>query len=153
MFVFASPRGDRLAEPGAVRALRCQLARANAYYGPDPAPESVAAPPALDDAGAARAAARDPWRSYTAERVHAAVAEAVAATAVSGGGGEVAAAAAAGGSGADAAQQGGAAAAAAAAAGAAGAARRPCPRLFKELELVVEPEPEDDGSDLPEVQR
>ncbi|KAF8071111.1 PDCD2 [Scenedesmus sp. PABB004] len=107
LFLFISPRGDELAKPGAVRALRCQLRRANAFYGDAPAPEGQAAPVPLGAAEAALARERDPWRVVDAE---AAIA-------------------------------GGAAVADAAAAAAGGVP------LFAEQELVVEPEPSEDGDD------
>lgn len=37
-------QGDELGKPGAVRALRCQLRRANAFYGDTPAPDEQVAP-------------------------------------------------------------------------------------------------------------
>ena len=53
LFVFVSPAGGRLGEPGAVRAFRCQLPRANAFYGDTPAeanaPPPPAPPPAVPD--------------------------------------------------------------------------------------------------------
>jgi hypothetical protein len=93
--------------------------------------------PLLQEPDAAAAAEADPWGSYAAERA-------------------AAAAAAAAGAGAG-------PASAAAEAAAAGAAPAPAPgggdgsgggdvKLFKEFELVVEPEPEEDEA-TPEVQR
>jgi hypothetical protein len=40
-------QGDELAKPGAVRALRCQLRRANPFYADTPAPASQLAPKPL----------------------------------------------------------------------------------------------------------
>eukprot|EP00892_Ulva_mutabilis_P006717 jgi/Ulvmu1/4417/UM002_0142.1 len=59
IFVFVSPRGDRLDAPGAVRAFRCQLPRVNQYYRPEPSNEE--APPALAEEVASVSALRDPW--------------------------------------------------------------------------------------------
>lgn len=47
IYVFASPRGDKLGEPGAVRALRCQLARQNGFYAFEAPGEGDAVPPPL----------------------------------------------------------------------------------------------------------
>lgn len=47
VYVFVSPRGDKLSSPGAARALRCQLARENPYYAPVPAGPRDLAPPKL----------------------------------------------------------------------------------------------------------
>mgnify|MGYP001808215542 CR=1 FL=1 len=47
VYVFVSPRGDKLAARGAVRALRCQLPRENAYYAPVPTGADDVAPPKL----------------------------------------------------------------------------------------------------------
>jgi hypothetical protein len=40
-------QGDELVKPGAVRALRCQLRRANPFYADTPAPASQLAPKQL----------------------------------------------------------------------------------------------------------
>jgi len=47
VYVFVSPRGDTLSQPGAVRALRCQLARRNKYYSFEPAGAGEVVPPEL----------------------------------------------------------------------------------------------------------
>ncbi len=44
IFLFISPEGSKLVEPGAVKALRCQLPRKNDFYGFDPAPDSERIP-------------------------------------------------------------------------------------------------------------
>jgi len=54
-------QGDRLHEPGAVRAFRSQLPRANEFYGFEPAAEHDLLPPALQPEQAQRADARDRW--------------------------------------------------------------------------------------------
>jgi hypothetical protein len=40
-------QGDQLHQPGAVKALRCQLRRANPYYADTPAPTSQLVPQQL----------------------------------------------------------------------------------------------------------
>jgi pre-rRNA-processing protein TSR4 len=51
LFLFISSRGDQLAAPGAVRALRCQLPRANPFYGFHPAPQEQQLPQPLQVGG------------------------------------------------------------------------------------------------------
>ena len=68
LFIFLSPDGSRLAEPGGVIALRCQLPRLNAYYSPNPAPEEQLLPPSLQMTAARAAAEADPWGVADAER-------------------------------------------------------------------------------------
>jgi hypothetical protein len=86
------------------------------------------------EADAAAANQNDPWRAYTAERIHAAISKAAAGASSpaepgssSGGGGN----SGAGG----------------------GGSSGKAPKLLKEAELVVEAEPEDDGEGDPDVQR
>ena len=50
LFLFVSPAGERLAVPGAVRALRCQLPRDNAFYPPLPPAKGDTLPPELSGA-------------------------------------------------------------------------------------------------------
>ncbi|GBF91752.1 hypothetical protein Rsub_04056 [Raphidocelis subcapitata] len=149
VFLFVSPRGDKLASPGAVRALRCQLARENPYYSSDPPGPGDLVPPELPAADAAAVAAADPWRSYAAERIHAAIHARQGGAA---GGAAAAAAAAAGGSAEEGSGGGGGGSSSGGGSGGGGGGGRG-PRLFKELELLVEPEPEDDGEGSAEVQR
>lgn len=47
IYVFVSPRGDKLVQRGAVRAFRCQLPKDNAYYPPVPPSEDELTPPTL----------------------------------------------------------------------------------------------------------
>ena len=68
LFLFVSPAGDRLAQSGAVRALRCQLARDNPYYPPDPPTRRDLLPPLLPPGARHAALAADPWRVGEAER-------------------------------------------------------------------------------------
>jgi hypothetical protein len=46
-YIFMLLQGDELVKPGAVRALRCQLRRANPFYADTPAPASQLAPKQL----------------------------------------------------------------------------------------------------------
>eukprot|EP00878_Enallax_costatus_P023023 GHUV01024470.1.p1 GENE.GHUV01024470.1~~GHUV01024470.1.p1 ORF type:complete len:305 (+),score=72.67 GHUV01024470.1:738-1652(+) len=62
IFLFISPRGDELHQRGAVRALRCQLPRANPFYGDSPAPASQKAPQPLQESEQQLSLERDPWR-------------------------------------------------------------------------------------------
>ncbi|GAB4823697.1 hypothetical protein N2152v2_010743 [Parachlorella kessleri] len=62
VFVFVSPQGDKLSEPGAVRAYRCQLPRHNPFYPSEPPTAADVRPPPLSDSDMAAALARDPWR-------------------------------------------------------------------------------------------
>lgn len=62
IFVFVSPQGDSLAQPGAVKAFRCQLPRANPYYPPEPLPKSQDQPPRMTEESTALALSRDPWK-------------------------------------------------------------------------------------------
>ncbi|WIA11918.1 hypothetical protein OEZ85_012002 [Tetradesmus obliquus] len=68
IFLFVSPRGDELAKPGAVRALRCQLRRANPFYGDTPAPASQLGPKQLQAAEQQLSLERDPWKVATVEQ-------------------------------------------------------------------------------------
>jgi hypothetical protein len=52
LFCVVLLQGDELAKPGAVRALRCQLRRANPFYADSPAPASQLAPKQLQVHGA-----------------------------------------------------------------------------------------------------
>lgn len=47
LFLFISPEGDKLAQPGAVVALRCQLPRSNPYYPFNAPKREQKAPPPL----------------------------------------------------------------------------------------------------------
>lgn len=47
LYLFISPEGDKLAQPGTVRALRCQLPRSNDFYSYDPPKQEQDAPPKL----------------------------------------------------------------------------------------------------------
>lgn len=60
-FVFISPEGNRLSEPGAVRALRCQLPRKNPFYGFHPPPLSETNPPPLTEEQLNHVRLQDPW--------------------------------------------------------------------------------------------
>lgn len=60
-FVFVSPEGNRLSEPGAVRALRCQLPRKNPFYNFHPPLPSEINPPPLTDEQIEHVRLRDPW--------------------------------------------------------------------------------------------
>eukprot|EP00955_Chlamydomonas_euryale_P097345 365069-Chlamydomonas_euryale.AAC.20 len=66
VFVFVSPEGGRLDMPGAVVALRCQLPRENAYYAGEPAPASQRAPAPLPP-DTEPPEGRDPWQVAAAE--------------------------------------------------------------------------------------
>eukprot|EP00879_Flechtneria_rotunda_P010047 GHRR01010505.1.p1 GENE.GHRR01010505.1~~GHRR01010505.1.p1 ORF type:complete len:358 (+),score=92.76 GHRR01010505.1:201-1274(+) len=68
IFLFISPRGDEVAKPGAARALRCQLPRANPYYADTPAPESQLAPRELQAAEQELSLDCDPWKVVTLEQ-------------------------------------------------------------------------------------
>ena len=59
LYLFISPKGARLAEPGAVRAFRCQLPRRNAFYPYEP-PEADERPTPLSTAAARLATRRCP---------------------------------------------------------------------------------------------
>ena len=48
IFLFLSPRGDQLTTLGAVKALRCQLPRVNAFYSDQPASQSDLYPRTLE---------------------------------------------------------------------------------------------------------
>ncbi|KAG2454853.1 hypothetical protein HYH02_000685 [Chlamydomonas schloesseri] len=144
LFLFISPEGSRLKEPGAVRLFRCQIPRHNAFYSSDPPRDKDKYPNPLPASDADASRERDPWRAVDAERPASATSSGGSASTSSpsasakrkgkGKAGAAAAAAAANGS----AAEGGSAAAAAA----------PLPRegvqgpggLYPELELVVEPE-------------
>ncbi|KAK9837820.1 hypothetical protein WJX74_005778 [Apatococcus lobatus] len=57
IFLFISPQGNKLGEPGAVRAFRCQLPRANAFYSSNPpSQQDTAPPPVCTNSG------EDPWK-------------------------------------------------------------------------------------------
>ncbi|GFR41991.1 hypothetical protein Agub_g2803, partial [Astrephomene gubernaculifera] len=170
LFLFISPEGSRLTQPGAVRLLRCQLPRNNPFYPPEPARERDKYPPLLKPSELEASRERDPfWRSVDAERPAASPSPASAGPSASspaskrkgGRGGAAAAAAAAARAAAAAADtasaagglQGGATSSASAAGGpgaAAAAAAAPLPRvgvrgpggLYPEYELVVEAEAE-----------
>jgi predicted small lipoprotein YifL len=101
-----------------VRALRCQLPRANAFYADTPAPASQLAPAPLPLEQQRLSLARDPWRVAEREQQQAASAAGAASGGSSGGG-------CAGGCGSDGCGSDG-------------------PLLFPEQELVVEREPSDD---------
>jgi hypothetical protein len=58
-------QGDRLHEPGAVRAFRSQLPRSNDFYSFEPPAECDLLPPALQPEQAQRADARDRWADGT----------------------------------------------------------------------------------------
>lgn len=63
MYLFISPNGDQLTQPGAVKALRCQLPRDNPYYPYHPQEPPPATPPQLTEDQLTEALDRDPWRS------------------------------------------------------------------------------------------
>eukprot|EP00877_Chromochloris_zofingiensis_P001052 jgi/Chrzof1/10948/Cz05g18100.t1 len=79
IFVFVSPQGESLAQPGAVRALRCQLPRSNPYYSFHPAGDQDVLPQRLKECDRLIAADRDPWHVADAEEAVASGCEAVAA--------------------------------------------------------------------------
>ncbi|EFJ44292.1 programmed cell death protein 2, C terminal [Volvox carteri f. nagariensis] len=68
LFLFISPEGSRLREPGAVRLFRCQLPRHNPYYPSEPPTVKDKYPPRLRPSDADASRERDPWRSLDAER-------------------------------------------------------------------------------------
>lgn len=122
VFVFVSPQGERLAkgERSAARAFRCQLPRRNRYYGYQPAGAGDVAPPLLLQ-GAELELALERDPWRVAKR-EAAIAAAAVGEGGNGGGGN----------------------------GDDGSDDGDGPEPFREMELVVEPEPEDDGSDMME---
>ncbi|GLI59478.1 hypothetical protein VaNZ11_001361 [Volvox africanus] len=73
LFLFISPEGSRLGEPGAVRLFRCQLPRHNPYYSSEPPSNKDKYPQLLKPSDADASRERDPWRSVDAERLLAAV--------------------------------------------------------------------------------
>ncbi|PNW84571.1 hypothetical protein CHLRE_03g149500v5 [Chlamydomonas reinhardtii] len=139
LFLFISPEGSRLKEPGAVRLFRCQMPRRNAFYSSDPPRDKDKFPNPLSASDADASRARDPWRSVDAERPASATS--------SGGPASTSSPAAAKRKGKG---KGGAAPTAAAngAAAEGSVAAAPLPRegvrgpggLYPELELIVEPE-------------
>ncbi|KAI3431726.1 hypothetical protein D9Q98_004768 [Chlorella vulgaris] len=62
LFLFVSPDGDKLVQAGSVRALRCQLSRANRFYPPDPPKKTDVRPPQLPEDDRRSSLARDRWR-------------------------------------------------------------------------------------------
>eukprot|EP00887_Chlorella_sp_A99_P000437 scaffold17.g437.t1 len=134
LFLFLSPDGGRLASAGAVRALRCQLPRHNAFYPPAPPGRRDLLPPELPAPAREAALRRDPWRVAEAERDPACWPPAASSSSKAAGGGGAAAHAAA--AAAPQQQQG--------AMGSGSGQRRP--RLYPEAELVVEPEEEEEES-------
>ncbi|KAG2440099.1 hypothetical protein HXX76_004213 [Chlamydomonas incerta] len=142
LFLFISPEGSRLNEPGAVRLFRCQLPRHNAFYASEPPRDKDKFPNPLSSSDADASRERDPWRAVDAERP---------ASATSSGGAASTSSPASGkrkGKGKGGAAHAGAANGTAAEGAAAGAAAEPLPRegvrgpggLYPELELIVEPE-------------
>ncbi|GIL77234.1 hypothetical protein Vretimale_3090 [Volvox reticuliferus] len=73
LFLFISPEGSRLREPGAVRLFRCQLPRYNPYYSSEPPSNKDKYPQPLKPCDTDASRERDPWRSVDAERPLAAV--------------------------------------------------------------------------------
>lgn len=123
--LFISPEGDKLARAGTVRALRCQLPRANRFYPPEPPKKTDVRPPQLPEDDRRASLARDPWRVLEAEQQQ-----------LGAGGGSDAAGEVGGGDGVE--RQGGG-----------GLHANLQSRLYPEAELVVEPEQEgsdDDGA-------
>jgi pre-rRNA-processing protein TSR4 len=76
VFVFLSPKGSDLAQPGAVRAFRCQLPRSNPFYPDQPAPSSQATPTPLPQQQQQLALGRDPWQVAAREQQQGAAAAA-----------------------------------------------------------------------------
>lgn len=68
LFVFISPKGSDLTQPGAVRAFRCQLPRSNPFYADTPAPPSQLAPNPLSPDEQQLSLSRDPWQVLTREQ-------------------------------------------------------------------------------------
>ncbi|KAL4421136.1 hypothetical protein ABPG77_001531 [Micractinium sp. CCAP 211/92] len=66
--LFISPEGDKLAQAGTVRALRCQLPRANRFYPPEPPKKTDVRPPQLPEDDRHASLARDRWRVVEAEQ-------------------------------------------------------------------------------------
>jgi hypothetical protein len=69
LYLFISPRGSALGMPGAVRAFRTQLPRANEYYGFDP-PQENELPAQLSGASAAIALRRNAAFAQTTAAQH-----------------------------------------------------------------------------------
>lgn len=63
MYVFISPRGDKLTTKGAVKAFRCQLPRLNSFYPAEPQKPLPNQPPALSSDDLQQSLAKDPWKS------------------------------------------------------------------------------------------
>lgn len=66
LFLFVSPSAKCIAEPGAVKVLRCQLPRANDYYAFDPSDDVL--PLRLPPDQEQTSLERDAWRVVEAER-------------------------------------------------------------------------------------
>lgn len=145
--LFICPDGDKLAQAGTVRALRCQLPRANRFYPPEPPKKTDVRPPQLPEDDRRASLARDRWRVLEHEQQaqqaqqQAANGAAEEGTGESSGGGLASAASAS--------QQELAAqeAAAESSAAALAALLHVPPQLFPEAELVVEPEAADSDDD------
>ena len=124
LYLFISPQGTLLNQPGAVRAFRCQLPRANPYYPFDP-PDEDESPRRLAAWEERVAARRNPRWATRAKAQALGLCDA----------------------------EGAAGAKGAADAALVEAARETKRQAYPELELVVEPEPEDDAHDDPNVAR
>ena len=109
IYIFTSPDGSSLSNPGAVKAFRCQLPRKNSFYPFDLPKIESKQPPPLPPAHLALSLERDPWKT---EEFAVQIATAASTTKIEKTRHESASA------------------------------------LFTESELLVEPEPEEDGPEI-----